>query len=543
MLLTVILLTSLLTVSIDARNINDVLGDVLQSDVIAYINGYPMRTFAADGKILVIADDLRDYGFDVVWNDATRSVHIVSNINAINAPASIASGNQPPGSFVMHYIYSDIKVYLSGVLIESYVADGQVLIDFEPLKQISAPSQHTASISYDGDELTLIHPPVVHNGFLFFTVESLMAGFGGEYFFDESTRTVVCTFAGRELLIPHEDLSYTVNGRRINAESHELLFVESGRTYVSLDMMNAAFDLSLVWFRDATFRMDAPPPWPNEPVVRTAPPPGTQPISLPLPMGLVQHAGHNHTWNRLSYDGIEIAEGYIDDGKPKPLLIFIRTAVFSDDMSYHTIFPSRCAADLFVSEGFFVLQVGVPATGIENARPGPDLVMNLWYETVQNIDILIDYYRASGNPNVDAYNFAVCGFGSVISQIALLYAATGQYTPNMLILRNGNPDLLISTENRRVITNAEWRGDITFSPEMHERAVASSPINNIDRFLNIHIETRLDTNHHHTWRPHHLETLLGFFDDIIDAGGFPPVVTYGNWDSDAANVKRVMGVR
>ena len=55
----------LFTVSVNALAPGDPIGWVLHTDIIAYINDTPIRSYNIGGYTYVIAEDLIGYGFDV----------------------------------------------------------------------------------------------------------------------------------------------------------------------------------------------------------------------------------------------------------------------------------------------------------------------------------------------------------------------------------------------------------------------------------------------------------------------------------------------
>jgi hypothetical protein len=110
-----------------------VLGDILHSDIVAYINGHAIPTSIGDGMTLVAAEDLRNYGFDVNWNGATRSLHIERNASLPFSPLPVQTSTQPVGTFKQHYFHTDIRTYISGVLVESFAVEGETLLNFELL--------------------------------------------------------------------------------------------------------------------------------------------------------------------------------------------------------------------------------------------------------------------------------------------------------------------------------------------------------------------------------------------------------------------------
>jgi len=115
-------------------NIGDPLGDVLYSDITAYINGHAIPTSIVDGVTLVVVEDLARYGFNVDWDNNTKALKIDLNKNKRINPLSIKKDiNYKPGTFKCKYVYTDIKTYISDEIIESYAINGVTLIDFESL--------------------------------------------------------------------------------------------------------------------------------------------------------------------------------------------------------------------------------------------------------------------------------------------------------------------------------------------------------------------------------------------------------------------------
>ena len=112
----------------------DPLGDVLYSDITAYINDKAIPTSVINGKTLVVVEDLANYGFDVAWNNSSRTLKVELNKNKKFTPLPVIKDTaHKPGTFKCKYVYTDIKTYLSGQIVESYATNGVTLIDFELL--------------------------------------------------------------------------------------------------------------------------------------------------------------------------------------------------------------------------------------------------------------------------------------------------------------------------------------------------------------------------------------------------------------------------
>jgi len=114
--------------------INDPLGDVLYSDITAYINGQAIPTSIKAGVTMVVVEDLANYGFEVKWDGSKRTLSVERNKNKAFKPMNVTKDTaNKPGAFKCKYVYTDIKTYLSGALVESFAINGVTLIDLELL--------------------------------------------------------------------------------------------------------------------------------------------------------------------------------------------------------------------------------------------------------------------------------------------------------------------------------------------------------------------------------------------------------------------------
>jgi hypothetical protein len=119
---------------IAAPKIGDPIGDILYSDIIAYIDGKAIPTSIKSGTTLVVVEDLARYGFDVVWNNSDRTLKVECNATKKFIPLPVERDTtHKSGAFKCKYFYTNIKTYLSGQLVESFAIDGVTLIDFELL--------------------------------------------------------------------------------------------------------------------------------------------------------------------------------------------------------------------------------------------------------------------------------------------------------------------------------------------------------------------------------------------------------------------------
>ena len=73
-----IIIVMLLQGSITANNysIGDIIGDILYTDIVTYINGKKINSYSLNGRTAIVAEDLVNYGFEVKWNEESRELHI-----------------------------------------------------------------------------------------------------------------------------------------------------------------------------------------------------------------------------------------------------------------------------------------------------------------------------------------------------------------------------------------------------------------------------------------------------------------------------------
>lgn len=115
----------------------EIAGQVLATDITAYINGYPIPTYNIGGKLSVIVSDLRQYGFTTVYNDATRtsSVSLPNQIEAKSTitPLAVTKSAAAVGSFVMNVYKSDITVQVNGKMVPGFNVGGKMAMYFSDL--------------------------------------------------------------------------------------------------------------------------------------------------------------------------------------------------------------------------------------------------------------------------------------------------------------------------------------------------------------------------------------------------------------------------
>ncbi len=112
-------------------------GAVIYSDIGAYVNHYPIASYSCGGKTVVVAEDLRNYGFDVDWNGDARTLNILPNYTKeISGCGTVYSGAGRQGKVFTYTCDSDIKVYIGGIEISAYCIDGYMMVSLEDLANL-----------------------------------------------------------------------------------------------------------------------------------------------------------------------------------------------------------------------------------------------------------------------------------------------------------------------------------------------------------------------------------------------------------------------
>ena len=116
-------------------NAATVIGSVLTTDIRAYINGCEVPSYNIDGNIVVVGQDLRSYGFNVVYDNNTRTSYISYDGSGTWTPIAPSIVNsQSIGTKVMDVYQSDISVSVNGNKVACYNVGGKMAFRFAELK-------------------------------------------------------------------------------------------------------------------------------------------------------------------------------------------------------------------------------------------------------------------------------------------------------------------------------------------------------------------------------------------------------------------------
>lgn len=179
LVLTPVLCLTLGVPALAAPSIGDIIGNVLHSDIMAYIDGAPIQTSNIANKTMVIVEDLSNYGFGVTWNNDERTLGVEPNPNKPFNLSFVERDIAPSGTVKGKYFYTDIKTYLSSGVTESFNINGKTVIDFELLAKYgriywNAHERTLRLITYINiDEYIAANERIFPDGFIY-SEESLL---------------------------------------------------------------------------------------------------------------------------------------------------------------------------------------------------------------------------------------------------------------------------------------------------------------------------------------------------------------------------------
>lgn len=112
--------------------IGDKVGEAINTDIIAYINNYAIPSYAVNGTSSVVAEDLKNFGFNVLWDAGARTL-VISRNNEYEVHQMSFKKTAAEGSFFADVLETDIGVFANGKKITSYAINGYTMIPVEEL--------------------------------------------------------------------------------------------------------------------------------------------------------------------------------------------------------------------------------------------------------------------------------------------------------------------------------------------------------------------------------------------------------------------------
>lgn len=124
-----------------------VIGSVVTTDIKAFINGAEIPAYNVEGNMVIIGADLRSYGFDVVYDNTTRTSSVSLSANGGTWDPIIISTDDSidVGTEVMSVYETDITMLVNGVPVTGYNVEGRMAFRFAELEVFG-------SYYYDNDD-------------------------------------------------------------------------------------------------------------------------------------------------------------------------------------------------------------------------------------------------------------------------------------------------------------------------------------------------------------------------------------------------------
>lgn len=151
-------LTLAVPAAAEENKIGDVVGHTYYTDIAAQINGHPLRSYNIGGETAVVAEDLREYGFSVVWDGEARTLTVERDLEGeVTGDYQPQGQTQTVGAQAGDIYYTDIKTYVQGERVTSYAIGGETAIRFSELER-------TGTLAWEEEErtasLTLAEDPM-----------------------------------------------------------------------------------------------------------------------------------------------------------------------------------------------------------------------------------------------------------------------------------------------------------------------------------------------------------------------------------------------
>ncbi len=117
-----------------AYNNGDIVNYVLYTDIITYIEGEAIQSYNIEGYTAIIVEDLESFGFDVEWDNETRTLTVVRDSSETVSSSYVPEENtHTVGSKASPVYYTDIVTYLDGIKVVSYNVGGRTIIYVDDL--------------------------------------------------------------------------------------------------------------------------------------------------------------------------------------------------------------------------------------------------------------------------------------------------------------------------------------------------------------------------------------------------------------------------
>lgn len=106
----------------------------LNTDIVARIDGTPIRSYNIDGYTVIIAEDLKNYGFNVNFDNEKRILYVDDVKGEITSTYTDSAFSGKVGDVAGDVLYTDIDTYVNGLPVKSYNIGGLTAIYISDLQ-------------------------------------------------------------------------------------------------------------------------------------------------------------------------------------------------------------------------------------------------------------------------------------------------------------------------------------------------------------------------------------------------------------------------
>ncbi len=103
------------------------------TDIHAFIDHFMVPSYNVDGYTSVIVRDLENYGFTVLWDEATKTVSFYRDFAKPQTPMLPVYDTRPVGEKIFDVYQTDIRTFFRGVEIPSYNIGGKTVVRFRDI--------------------------------------------------------------------------------------------------------------------------------------------------------------------------------------------------------------------------------------------------------------------------------------------------------------------------------------------------------------------------------------------------------------------------
>ncbi|MDP4133464.1 MAG: hypothetical protein Q8882_05585 [Bacillota bacterium] len=107
--------------------------EVLYTDIKAYICGHEIESYNVDGYTAVVVEDLRNYGFNVEWDEKGKCSKVTYSKGEITSSYKSSDNKHNVGEYAMDVLYTDIVTYINDKKVDSFNVNGRTIIFIKSL--------------------------------------------------------------------------------------------------------------------------------------------------------------------------------------------------------------------------------------------------------------------------------------------------------------------------------------------------------------------------------------------------------------------------